>query len=704
MSEPNREPKRYRLGFDVGGTFTDFVLYDDQDGSVRTAKVLTVPDDPADGVIQGLRKIQAEFGIAMKDVQNAVHHGTTLIINALIERKGARTGLITTRGFRDVLEFQREFRYDIYDLNILFAAPLVPRHLRREVQERSTYDGTVLTPLDRNEVEKVVEELLEERVGAIAVSLLHAYANPAHERAIGDIIRRRAPALVLSLSSDILSELREYERTVLAVMNAYVQPIARRYLSHLHARLRDEGFRDVWHVMASNGGVLTVETAATYPVRTLESGPVGGALAAAHCGAEAGFNDLLAFDMGGTTAKSCVIKNGRMSITTDYEVARARRFKKGSGLPVKLPVVDMIEIGAGGGSIARLDDLGLITVGPESAGADPGPACYGFGGQEPTVTDADLVLGYFSPDYFLGGQMRLEKEASLRAMKKIADPLAMTPSEAAWGIYEIVNTNMAEAARTHIVERGVDVLTLAMFAYGGAGPAHAYRVASMLKIPRVIFPPGAGVLSALGFLTAPLSFDFVRSHVQGLERLDVDLVNGIYAELTAEVTSLLREAGVPEERITIIRTADMRYAGQGFEVNIPIPDRALTGEDRNALSRTFHEVYREKYGRMVDGVPVESVNWRLLAHGPRPSIQIKREAQGHLGDPAKGEREAYFGDQGRLVPCKVYDRYKLQPRMRLAGPALVEERECTIVIGPDCLAEVDDHLNLILSFRGGLKD
>lgn len=696
MHKQHDSQKRYRLGFDVGGTFTDFVLYDEQEGTVRTAKVLTTPHNPADGVIEGLRKIQADFGVSMSDVHNAVHHGTTLIINALIERKGAKTGLITTKGFRDILEFQREFRYDIYDLNLLFPTPLVPRFLRQEVPERLLYNGTVLTPLDYTVAEEVIQRLLDQGVEAIAVCLLHSYKNPAHEKAIGTMIQRQAPEIALSLSSDILAELREYERTVITVMNAYVQPIARRYLTHLHTRLREEGFQDVWHVMASNGGVLTVENAATYPVRTLESGPVGGALAAAYYGKLTGFRNLLSFDMGGTTAKSCVIKDGEIGITTDYEVARAKRFKKGSGLPVKLPVIDMIEIGAGGGSIARIDELGLITVGPESAGADPGPACYGFGGQEPTVTDADLILGYFNPDYFLGGAMRLEKEASFRVLRKIADPLHLTPVEAAWGIYEIVNTNMAEAARTHMVERGVDARTLTMFAYGGAGPAHAHRIAGMLKIPQVIFPRSAGVLSALGFLTAPLSFDFVRSHIQELSELDIDLINNLYDELVREATTLLREAGVSAQEITIVRTADMRYAGQGFEVNIPIPDRVLTEEDRKTLFQIFHEVYQEQYGRMIQGVPVESVNWRLLASGPRPEIHIKREERKDLGDPVKGEREAYFGDLGGFVPCKVYDRYKCSPSMRLTGPALIEERECTIVIGPGGVAEVDDYLNLIL--------
>jgi N-methylhydantoinase A len=422
-------------------------------------------------------------------------------------------------------------------------------------------------------------------------------------------------------------------------------------------------------------------------------------LAAAYYGKLTGFTNLLSFDMGGTTAKSCVIKNGEIGVTTDYEVARAKRFKKGSGLPVKLPLIDMIEIGAGGGSIARIDELGLITVGPESAGADPGPACYGFGGQEPTVTDADLVLGYFNPDYFLGGAMRLDKAASLRVIQQIADRLGMTPVEAAWGIYEIVNTNMAESARTHMVEKGVDARTLTLFAYGGAGPAHAHRIASILKIPRVIFPRNAGVLSALGFLTASLSFDFVRSHVQELSVLDIDLVNGIYAELVREATALLQEAGVPAQEITMVRTADMRYAGQGFEVNVPIPNRLLTVADRESLSQTLHAVYQKQYGRMIQGVPVESVNWRLLAYGPRPDIQITRAERRDLGDPVKGEREAYFGDRGGFARCKVYDRYKLPPGLQLTGPALIEERECTIVMGPESVAEVDDYLNLILHMQ-----
>lgn len=694
--------KRYRLGFDIGGTFTDFVIFDEREGSIEVSKCLTTPEDPSQGVVAGLKQIKDDFGIGMEGVHNAVH-GTTLIINAIIERKGAKTALITTKGFRDLLQFRREFRYDVYDMNLLFPEPLVPRYLRREASERVAFDGAVLQPLNREEVIKTVLELKELGVEAVAVCLIHSYVNPGHEREIGDTIGREAPHLYVTLSSNLFAEWREYERSSMTALNAYVQPIVHRYIHRLDERLKEQSFNDVWYVMASNGGVLATETAAAYPARVLESGPVAGALAAAYYGRLLGVKDLLSFDMGGTTAKSCLIKDGKLSITTDYEVARANRFKRGSGLPVRLPVVDMIEIGAGGGSIARVNELGLVDVGPDSAGAKPGPACYGFGGEEPTVTDASLILEYLNPDYFLGGRMRLYPEAAHRAMERISRPLKLDSTQAAWGIYETVCTNMAEAARIYLAEKGVDARSLSVMAYGGAGPAHAWRVADILKIPRVICPRAPGVLAAFGFLTAPLSFDFVQSCIAGLNELSPDRVNGIYDGMMRSGMALMAQSGVAEKDVASIKTADMRYRGQGFEINVSVPAHPFTEGDRDTVTATFQKVYRESYGRSVEDAPIECINLRMLVTASLPPVQIERVELKEQGDALKGERRAYFGHKGGYVKCPVYDRYRLLPGAEIEGPALIEERECTIVVGPPCRATVDDYLNIIMGFREGGK-
>jgi len=698
LSSAGRGKKRYRLGFDIGGTFTDFVIFDQQDGIIRISKCLTTPEDPSLGVVNGLNQIKEDFGLGMEEAHNAVH-GTTLIINAIIERKGAKTGLITTRGFRDLLAFRRELRYDVYDMHLLFPEPLAPRYLRREVSERTAYDGSIIQPLDRGEVKKIAQELREQGVEAVAVCLLHSYANPEHEQEIGRILGEEAPRIHITLSSDLFAEWREYERSSVAVLNAYVQPIAHQYINRLDDRLKEQAFDDVWYVMASNGGVLARETAATYPARVLESGPVAGSLAAAYYGRLLGVEDLLSFDMGGTTAKSCLVRDGNLSITNDYEVARANRFKRGSGLPVRLPVVDMIEIGAGGGSIARLDEMGLISVGPDSAGADPGPVCYGFGGQDPTVTDAALILGYFNPDYFLGGRMKLNPEAANRAVEKIASPLGLSEAQAAWGIFQVVCTNMAEAARVYLAEKGIDARNLAMIAYGGAGPAHAWRVADILRIPRIICPRAPGVLAAFGFLTAPLSFDFVQSYIARLDEVDLSTLNEIYEEMTRRGKELMNRSGITEENITFVKTADLRYVGQGFEINIPMPAHRFTDADRGSLSETFHRIYSENYGRNVEEATVELINLRMLISASLPPVQIEAAGRGETKNALKGRRNACFGGDGAYLECPVYDRYKLTPGWHTEGPAIIEERECTIVVGPSSRASVDDHLNVIMDFQ-----
>ncbi len=511
-----------RLGIDVGGTFTDLVVVDEATGGLRVGKVLTTPKDPAHGVETGMVALLGEAGVATSDVQ-AVVHGTTLATNALIERKGARTALVMTEGFRDSVEIRHEGRYDMYDLFIDPPSPLVPRHLRREVSERLLADGSVLRPLDEEGARRVIRELIAEGVEAIAICLLHAYVNPVHERRLAELIREIAPDRPVSCSSEVVPEIREYERASTTSANVYVAPLLERYLEDLERRLAELGVPGQLYIMQSSGGIALPPTARRLPIRLVESGPAGGALAAALAARHRGERRMLSFDMGGTTAKACVIDDGAPLVAREFEVARADRFKKGSGLPVRVPVIEMIEIGAGGGSIARVDRLGLLKVGPDSAGADPGPACYNLGGRLPTVTDADLLLGYLDAEFFLGGRMPLDREAARRAIDEhVARPLGLDVIGAARGIHRVVNENMAAAARIHGIERGKDLRSYPLFAFGGAGPVHCWQMARILKVPRILLPFGAGAMSAYGLLAAPLTFDFVRTLRQRLDEADWD--------------------------------------------------------------------------------------------------------------------------------------------------------------------------------------
>src|SRR6185503_16271130 len=489
-----------RIGVDIGGTFTDLVVIDERTGAIRVGKVLTTAKDPAHGVEQGVQTLLDEARVAPARVR-AVVHGTTLATNALIERKGARTALLTTAGFRDALEIGREGRYDMYDLLIDPPAPLVPRHLRFEVPERLLPDGSVLRPLDEAAARRVISQLVDAGVEALAICLLHAYLNPAHERRLAELVRQAAPHLAVSCSSDVVPEIREYERTSTTTANVYVVPLMARYLEDLERRLAGLGVPGQLYVMQSSGGIALPPLARRLPIRLVESGPAAGALAAAQAARERGDARLLSFDMGGTTAKACVIDGGAPLVAREFEVARADRFKKGSGLPIRVPVIEMIEIGAGGGSLARVDRMGLLKVGPDSAGADPGPACYNLGGKVPTVTDADLLLGYLDPGFFLGGRMRLDTEAARRAVEeKVARPLGFDVTQAAWAIHRVVNENMAAAARIHGIERGKDLRAYPLFAFGGAGPVHGWHVGRILRVPRVLVPFAAGAASALGLL------------------------------------------------------------------------------------------------------------------------------------------------------------------------------------------------------------
>ncbi len=686
-----------RLGVDVGGTFTDLVVVDESTGALRVGKVLTTPKDPAQGVESGIVSLLGEAEVEVARVR-AVVHGTTLATNALIERKGARTALLTTAGFRDALEIRHEGRYDMYDLFIEPPAPLVPRHLRREVPERLLADGTVLRPLDEASARAVIQGLLNDGAEALAICLLHAYVNPVHERRLAELVRELAPGLPVSCSSDVVPEIREYERASTTTANVYVAPLMARYLADLEARLVEHDIPGQLYIMQSSGGIALPPMARQFPIRLVESGPAAGALAAALAARQRGELRMLSFDMGGTTAKACVIDDGAPLVAREFEVARADRFKKGSGLPVRVPVIEMIEIGAGGGSIARVDRLGLLRVGPDSAGADPGPACYNLGGRLPTVTDADLVLGYLDAEFFLGGRMRLDRDAARRAVDEhVARPLGLDVVAAARGIHRVVNENMAAAARIHGIERGKDLRSYPLFAFGGAGPVHCWQVARILKVPRILLPFGAGAISAYGLLAAPLSFDFVRTARQGLDAADWSAINALFGEMESEGRALLARAGVRPDDIRVTRIAEMRYMGQGHEVEASIPEGVLSERNLEAVTASFEAAYRTLYHRLPQGMSIEALNWRVTVAGPPPAMPAAiMVARAEGGTAVKHHRSAYFEEAGGFVQAPVYDRYALAPGNQFTGPAIVEERESTAVIGPGARCRVDDGLALIV--------
>lgn len=696
----------YRLGIDIGGTFTDLVLIDLQTHQLHIGKSLTTPREPAQGVLNGLTKVASQSGIDPARIANVIH-ATTLVTNAVIERKGAKTGLITTQGMKDLLEIGREQKYDLYDIFLRMPEPLIPPPLRKEAMERIYTEGEVLVPIDRERLREAIGELAEAGVESIAVSLLHSYANPDHELAVEEEIRESHPEIFVSLSSKVAREIREYERTSTTAVNAYVQPITGRYLDRLRGELSERGVQGDLHIMLSSGGITSIDTAKATPVRLIESGPAAGALVGAFYGRLVGEPKVLAFDMGGTTAKACLIENGQPETTYSFEVARVHRFKKGSGLPVRAPAVDLMEIGAGGGSVAHQDELGLLKVGPESASAEPGPACYGCGGEEPTVTDADLVLGYLNPDYFLGGEMPLHPERAETALRlQVAEPLGLDLTQAAWGVYNTVNENMASAARIHIAEKGHDPRQFTMLATGGAGPLHAFRVAQKMGLSRLICPPGAGVASSFGLLVAPPRMDFVHAYVVPLDRIDWKQLNEIYRTMAAQADDELARAGVRREEIHWVRQADMRYVDQGHEVVVPVPERELAEGDQEALRESFREVYTKLFSRYEKDVTIEAMNWRLIAMGPQPSIRFSELNAAEAGQPSpalKGRRKAYVPEAGRYQEVEVYDRYLLRPGDRFQGPAIVEERESTAVIGPGAICSIDRYLNLIVDMEGGAQ-
>ena len=711
-------------GVDVGGTFTDLAVWDSATGTVTVHKLLTTPDDPTRAIVEGLESLglrssggstsRAGGAPEHNGAEWSVVHGTTLVANALIERGGARTGLVTTEGYRDVIEIGNELRYDTFDLFLERPAPLIPRPLRRTVRERVGADGSEVLPLDEEAVRATGRALVDAGVQAVAVGFFNAYRNPDHERRAAEILRAEFPHLAVCAACDIAPEIREYERLSTAAANAYVLPLASRYLARLADALgqgaterdgrgatespggsatKSPGGSPLF-VMLSDGGITTARDAAERPIAIAESGPAAGAMIAAHIAGEAGWPRAIAFDMGGTTAKISLVHDGTPQRAHDLEVARVHRFKRGSGLPLRLPVVQLIEIGAGGGSIASLDNLGLLKVGPRSAGAVPGPACYGRGGEDATVTDADLHLGYLDPDRFLGGRMRLDRTRAGRALASIGRSLGMDVTAAAAGIYDVVNNNMATAARIHVAEHGQDPRAYRLIAFGGAGPVHAYGLARLLHIGEVVFPQAAGVASAVGMLVAPRSVEYTQSLVSRLDALDWSAVRALVRDLEGRARSLLHEAGVADDDIAVSFASDLRYVGQGYEVTVPIERPLIDRGDDRALADAFEAEYRRRFDRTVPGAPAETISWRLRARSS-PAVRTLRYAgRDEAGDRPRPEAErecevgrdthrpVYFPELREFVDTPVYRRADVRIGETFSGPAVIEEAESTIVCGP----------------------
>ena len=689
---------QFRVGVDIGGTFTDLVMINSTTGRLFNEKVLTTPQDPSRCVLHGVEKILQANNVAAADVQQVIH-GTTLVANAVIERRGAAVALITTKGFGDIQEIGTELRYDTYDLFMETPEPLVPRHWRYGVVERIGPNGEVITPLDEESVKEAARKIAATEVTAVAISLLHGFRNPIHEQRIREIVLEVAPDLVVCISSDVMPEIGEYERTSTTICNAYVLPVFDSYLRRLTGGLREMGIDKELYMMLSDGGTVHESTAAAYPIRLVQSGPAGGVQATCAIGALVGERDMLCFDMGGTTAKACLIDDGKPLRTTEFEVARVYRFKKGSGLPLRIPVIEMIEIGAGGGSIAKVDHLGLIQVGPESSSADPGPACYGLGGEDSTVTDADLVLGYLAADNFLGGDMKLDVDAAKAALQKnIADPLGVSAVDAAWAIHETVNENMAQAANIHALEKAKRITDYTMVPIGGAGPVHACNIAMKLALPRVICPPGAGVASALGFLVSPTAFTFVQGGVVSLSSLDVSSVGEMLDDMEMKGRALLSKAGTPGDQVHVEILVAMRYIGQGYDVEAVVERQVLDSDDEAAMRQVFETTYKEQYGRIEENMLVEIVAWRVVVSGDTPTIDLVAARPATVeGDAKKGNREIYFGPDTGFVNAPVYNRYGLVPGSNFEGPSVFEERESTTVIPPGAKARIDDALNLVVN-------
>src|SRR5215831_11962709 len=690
----------YSLGVDIGGTFTDIVVCDHASGRQINRKVLTTHDDPARAVAGGVAALLGEGQLDPGRFTRVVH-ATTLFTNALIERKGAPTGLVTTAGFADTLEIGRERKFELYDLNIAKPDPLVPRHLRLEVTERTRADGRVRQPLDRDETAAVAARLVAAGVSSIAVVFLHAYLNPRHEAEAVQIIAERHPGLFVTASHEVAPEIREYERASTTVANAYIKPLAHGYLALMAERIAEQKIAAPLLLMLSSGGLTHVAEAQRTPVQMLESGPAAGAIAAAFFGREDSGGKLLAFDMGGTTAKLSLVDDGEPLIAYSFEAARQKRFIEGSGVPIRISTIELIEIGAGGGSIAHVDEIGLLKVGPRSAGSQPGPAAYGLGGLEPTVTDADFLLGYLNPEYFAGGAVRVDIGAARKAVDPLAERLGLAPIQVAWGIHDVVNESMASAARVHVAERGRDPRGYALLATGGAGPVHAYGVARKLGLGRVICPPSAGVASALGLLVAPARVDRVATVGLRLDTGSPALLETAFRRLEEEARAVMADTGLKLENASVSRLADGRFMGQGFDLVVSLPDGPYDESEasRRRLTAAFETAYRDKFALTPPGVPVEFLNIRVAVRAPVSGSDVVLQGRRGAGAASalKGMRPAYFPESGGFVPCAVYDRQRLGVGDELDGPAVVEEEGSTLVIGPGGRARVAGSGNLVLT-------
>ncbi len=669
----------YSLAIDIGGTFTDAVLRHDS-GALIVDKTLTTHHNLLEGFFRGVDLVLTKAGIGAEALDGIVVHATTVVTNALIERKGQPTAMITTKGFRDILTIRNEHRYEMYDPQIEFADPLIPRELTFEVDERILADGTLLRGVNEAEVIALIPALKAAGVVSVAICTINGFRNPANEQAIAAVLRRERPDLYLSLSSSVAPQIREYPRASTTAINAYTTPITEPYLHGLAEGLEAAKVANRPLIMLSSGGVIGAEVAARNPVRMIESGPAAGALASAYYAERLGLDRLMSFDMGGTTAKACLIEDSKPLVAGSFEVDRMYRFCEGSGMPLTIPSIDMIEIGAGGGSIASVDSLGLLKVGPRSAGSMPGPACYGRGGTSPTVTDADLVLGLLDAGNFLGGEMRLDKAAAERAVDSLATALNTSREQAAAGVYRIVAEAMAGATRAHAADRGVDHRGLPLLAFGGAGPLHACAVGELLQSTSVIFPPHASVLSAFGALVTPVRLDLVRSALTRLESLDWSEADRLLGDMTREAETALDDAGVAAGEVRWTYGADLRYAGQQNEVTITFADDPRGERDLDVLRRTFETAYFAQYEVNPSHVPIEVVSWRLTARGPENVVEGAPAPIGAPG-PAKGERSIPLWPGAGLV--QVYDRGALRQGQVIKGPAIIEERETTIVLPPD---------------------
>ena len=676
----------YSLAVDIGGTFTDIVLRG-SGGELVVDKTLTTPDNLLEGFFSGVNAVLAKAKLKPADIDGVVVHATTVVTNALIERKGQKTAMFVTTGFRDVLSIRNEHRYDMFDPQIEFQPPLVPRELTYGIGERILSDGTVLEAPSRQDVLAAIAEMQRQGVKAVAVCFLNSYANPHNERLVGDMLREEMPELFVSLSCEIAPQIREYPRASTTAINAFTMPISQPYLNALAKRLKQENYANEPLIMLSSGGIIGTGVAGRNPVRMIESGPAAGALAASHYAKVLGLDRLMSFDMGGTTAKACLIENFEPLITGLFEVDRRYRFKEGSGMPVTIPSIDMIEIGAGGGSLAYVDSLGLLKVGPKSAGAMPGPACYGRGGEGAAVTDADLLLGLLDADNFLGGDMQLDRAASEKAITVLAQRLGTTTNTAARGIYRIVAEAMAGATRAHATDRGIDYRGLSLLAFGGAGPVHACEVGALLQSKSVIFPPQASVLSAFGTLVTPVRLDLVRSALGLLDATDWDRTDRLFDEMSLEGSNALISAGCNPQDITFILGADIRYLGQQNEVSVTLEVDPRSTHDVAAIQAAFDVVYQTQYGFKPSHVPTEVVSWRLTARGPLVPFHVALAPPTQPGKP-KASRKVHLWHDDQMVP--VYDRMSLASHQRIDGPVIIEERETTIIILPGWTAKVDE--------------